>query len=278
MKKTLFALLLSLFAAPAFAQATYPTPAGSRVNGVVPLVCDASGINCAPASAANPDIVQGPAATDAPAAGNPVLIGCVYNATSPTVTAGDISSCQATQRGSIKVTLFDTGANSAGLQTWSADDVAAASIGLTASNLNYGFDGAAADRLRTVNGAATAGTGTQAVALAPSTAAGAALASVVSTTAESSRVFKSGAGNAYEWQVSTGIVAGYVLVFDATAAPADGVVTPIQCVAVAASSTVGSTMHTLPERFATGYTVVFSTTGCFTKTASATAFIRARVL
>lgn len=48
MKKILLALALALFALPAFAQATYPTVAGSRVNGVVALTCDANGANCAP--------------------------------------------------------------------------------------------------------------------------------------------------------------------------------------------------------------------------------------
>lgn len=48
---------------PAFAQATYPTPSGSRVNGVVPLACNSSGTNCAPvAGDANGQVVQ-PAAS-----------------------------------------------------------------------------------------------------------------------------------------------------------------------------------------------------------------------
>lgn len=46
-----FAVLAALalcVSAPAFAQATYPTPAGSRVQGVVPLTCDTTLANCAP--------------------------------------------------------------------------------------------------------------------------------------------------------------------------------------------------------------------------------------
>ena len=34
--------------APAFAQSAYPTPSGTRVQGVVPLACDTTGANCAP--------------------------------------------------------------------------------------------------------------------------------------------------------------------------------------------------------------------------------------
>lgn len=40
------AALALIASAPAFAQATYPTPSGSRVNGVVPLTCDSTGANC----------------------------------------------------------------------------------------------------------------------------------------------------------------------------------------------------------------------------------------
>jgi hypothetical protein len=58
MKKILLGLLLALFALPAFAQATYPTAAGSRVSGVVTLTCDANGANCAPGGDAAGIVVQ----------------------------------------------------------------------------------------------------------------------------------------------------------------------------------------------------------------------------
>lgn len=93
---------------------------------------------------------------------------------------------------------------------------------------------------------------------------------VVSSAAESNRVFKASAGNLYAYQVTTGAAAGYVMIFNATSAPADGAVTPVKCVVVAANSTVGVSINP-PEAFSTGITAVFSTTGCFTKTASATA-------
>lgn len=93
---------------------------------------------------------------------------------------------------------------------------------------------------------------------------------VPSTAAESSRVFKASAGNLYAYQVTTGAAAGYVMIFNATSAPADGAVTPVKCVAVPARATVGVS-NDPPEAFSTGITAVFSTTGCFTKTASATA-------
>lgn len=104
----------------------------------------------------------------------------------------------------------------------------------------------------------------------PSPAAITGLSPVVSGAAEGSKVFKASAGNLYAYQVTTGASAGYVMIFNATSAPADGAVTPTKCVAVAANSTVGVSMNP-PEAFSTGITAVFSTTGCFTKTVSATA-------
>ncbi len=107
-----------------------------------------------------------------------------------------------------------------------------------------------------------------AVTSAPSTTGG--ITPVVSTAAESSHVFKASAGNLYGYQVTAGAAAGYVMIFNATSAPVDGAVTPIKCVVVPANATVGVTADP-PEAFSTGITAVFSTTGCFTKTASATA-------
>lgn len=75
----------------------------------------------------------------------------------------------------------------------------------------------------------------------------------------------------YGFTVTSGASAGYVLVFDATSLPADGTVTPQNCIKVAATSTVSESFNP-PEQFATGIVVAFSTTGCFTKTASSTAF------
>lgn len=71
---------------------------------------------------------------------------------------------------------------------------------------------------------------------------------------------------------------GYVLVFDATSAPADGPVVPAGCwyvpppVSVGQSATLSMANTPLGVATVTGITVVFSTTGCFTKTGSA-AFI-----
>ena len=53
------AALALIASAPAFAQATYPTPSGSRVQGVVPLTCDTTLTNCTPvAGDANGTVTQ----------------------------------------------------------------------------------------------------------------------------------------------------------------------------------------------------------------------------
>jgi len=124
MKKILLALALALFALPAFAQATYPTVAGSRVNGVVPLICDANGANCAPASAT----VAEP-------------FGCVFNTTRPTATTGTTLPLQCTSRGGAFVTLTDTGNTAVGVASNGTDTVGTATVGLATQTLNYVFDG-----------------------------------------------------------------------------------------------------------------------------------------
>lgn len=75
--------------------------------------------------------------------------------------------------------------------------------------------------------------------------------------------------------VTSGASAGYVLVFDSTTVPADGAVTPARCVPLAANTGIELNWRASPIMFRNGMVVVFSTTGCFTKTASATAFIAA---
>jgi len=73
--------------------------------------------------------------------------------------------------------------------------------------------------------------------------------------------------------VTTGATAGYLMLFDAAAAPADGAVAPARCIPVAATTGVDMNFRAAPIWFRTGIVAVFSSTGCFTKTASATAFI-----
>jgi len=98
-----------------------------------------------------------------------------------------------------------------------------------------------------------------------------------STTAlAANQVIKAGPGGLWSFQVSAiGLVgaAWYVMIFDATAAPADGAVTPRKCYVVASGTPGLSINFDAPVVFGTGITISVSTTGCFTKTASTSAFI-----
>lgn len=116
------------------------------------------------------------------------------------------------------------------------------------------------------------------ISLAPTSAAASGIAPVVSSSAESSHVLKSSAGNLYGVYVTTGATPGYLLVFDATSAPSNGAVTPKQCIIAPANATTGLNYGLGPPAvFATGITAVFSTTGCFTLTLSATTFFNGAV-
>lgn len=106
----------------------------------------------------------------------------------------------------------------------------------------------------------------------PVTTAPAAVTSNQTNAAAGTLVVKASAGNLYGFEICTGAQAGYLMVFDATSAPADGTVTPRLVYAVAANTSFARQV-TYPFRCATGITLVFSSTGPFTKTASATAFL-----
>lgn len=102
---------------------------------------------------------------------------------------------------------------------------------------------------------------------------------VKSTAAESSHVLKSSAGILKSLSVTLGATSGWIMVFDAVSAPADGAVTPIWWCPVDSDGTKGfasfSFVHPLP--CATGITAVFSTSGPFAKAASSTASFSAIV-
>ena len=109
----------------------------------------------------------------------------------------------------------------------------------------------------------------------PTAAATNAIVPIASTALEGSHVFKVSAGNLYSYSVTTAGTAGYVLVFDSATVPADGAVTPKRCSPVAANTEFTRSPPLVPEGFASGISMAFSTTGCFSKTTSATAFFSA---
>lgn len=133
----------------------------------------------------------------------------------------------------------------------------------------------------TLNATPTIANGNGTVA-APSTEALAAIAHSTSVTAaESCRVLKNSPGNLYGLRVSIAATTGYVMLFDATSAPGDGAVTTlaIPAVRVVSDGTSGwyADDFSPPMRLGTGITVCFSSTGPFSKTASATAAISGQV-
>jgi hypothetical protein len=73
--------------------------------------------------------------------------------------------------------------------------------------------------------------------------------------------------------ITTGAVPGFLLILNATADPGNGAVLPTKCQVVAANTTTGFGADPDTEwDFPVGIVLVFSTTGCFTETQSATAY------
>lgn len=127
-----------------------------------------------------------------------------------------------------------------------------------------------------IGGAAVGTTSPLYTAPVPEDAAGVAITPSVTVAAASNLVAKASAGNLYSAYCQSG-TAGFCMVFNATSLPMDGAVTPLHCVPVAAGSFAAIDFGQLPERYSTGITIGYSTgANCFTLTASATAFIRAR--
>lgn len=106
----------------------------------------------------------------------------------------------------------------------------------------------------------------------PTDVAGAAALVKSTTVAASGLVVKAAPGNLYGYNAVAGASAGFLMMFDAIAVPADGTVTPARVIPLAANAGVDVTFDE-PIRFHVGIAFAFSTTGQFTKTASATAFM-----
>lgn len=225
--------------------------------------------------------VQGNSASAATDVGNPVKIGGLVSTVPPTsFTTGQRADWWMGAKGNGAVFLTDIGgANAAVVGTSATDAIAVSSSGgVYVRNLPTIFNGTTFDRLRSIQGVDGTGLGVDAVAVAPTSAATGAIAPTVSAAVTGSTIFKASAGNLYSVSVTAGASAGFLLVFNSTTVPADGAVTPQQCIPIAANAHVDydATYASIPERFTTGIVGVFSTTGCYTKTISATAFLRAQ--
>lgn len=103
----------------------------------------------------------------------------------------------------------------------------------------------------------------------PSGSSGGAIVPVSSASATNSLVIKASAGNLYGvYAVNTTATNGFLLVFNATSAPADGAVVPLACVSLAGNSTASIAYDgSAPARYGAGITAVLSSgANCFTKT------------
>lgn len=222
--------------------------------------------------------VSGDVASGDPDSGNPVKVGGVYNSTQPTFTTGDRGDLQLGSRGSLRVEIFSpSGANATAVL--SAADALANSIGLTTTTQNELYNGTTWDRQRSLGSGASLQTSTTGVPVAvsvPNNATQCGIVSTATSAAASAIVLKASAGNLFSINVNA-TAAGFIMVFDATAAPADGAVTPVYTFPVAANGGY-STDFEYPIRCNTGITLVYSSTGPFTKTASATAFMSGQFL
>lgn len=102
------------------------------------------------------------------------------------------------------------------------------------------------------------------------------IVSVQTSTASSSLVVKSSSGLLNGFSATAGGTSGYILIFDLASVPSNGTVTPRFCYALPANQTTGASWLTYPVNFNNGIVIEFSSTGCFTATSSATAFLSAQ--
>lgn len=200
-----------------------------------------------------------------------VAIACAFNTVPPTLTSTWFGLAQCDADGK----LITSGGGGGGAVTI-ADGADVAQGAVADAAATAGGTGTLSAKLRlattqldTINTTL----GTNGVLVKSSSAAAAATTAASSTAAANNLVLKASAGNLYDLTVTIGATSGYLMLFDATSLPSDGAVTPVHCYPVTSNGTNGgvSLSWPTPKRFATGITAGFSTTGCFTLTASATA-------
>lgn len=107
---------------------------------------------------------------------------------------------------------------------------------------------------------------------------GCGIAPIVSASAENAHVLKAASGFLYSvYATNLTATGGFLVVLNATTAPADGAIAPLECVPLPANGTAAINFNPGPPAFySTGITaVVTSAATCFTKTTGViTAFIR----
>lgn len=107
-----------------------------------------------------------------------------------------------------------------------------------------------------------------------------AITPTVTAAAASSLVLRNSSGKLYAvYATNLTATAGFLVVVNATSAPADGAITPLECAPLPANGNASIYLGDRPGAYNTGVTaVVTSAVTCFTKTTGViTAFIRGAV-
>ncbi len=190
-----------------------------------------------------------------------------YLATPTTLGEGQRTTGSVDASGALRVTSTGAGAAATTIQGAAADDAAVAGnpvlvAGKYESTLNTQENGDVSTLKTDANGRLLV------------TRTG--LTPVVTSVAASSKVLSAAACNLHGVNVTSGAVAGYALIYNLSAAPIDGTVTPVKTYALAANSSLEVGFDP-PLLMSTGAVVAFSSTGPFTQTLSATAFIGGEV-
>lgn len=218
--------------------------------------------------------VQGTSASGASDDGtNPVKAGGTFNTSGLSLTNGQRGNLQMTPDGSLRVAL-DTASVFQGLTfpNFASDALVTGTVSMATTALVNLYNGTNVERGRSIIGAAAAGTGTAAVAMAPSTSINASTTAGQCTAACAS-LLVSGAHNLYGAGFSS-TATGWLLLEDATSCAANGTITPLRAYAYpTAGVTTTISWGDIPRSVATGIALCFSTTGPYTATASTTAFI-----
>lgn len=219
--------------------------------------------------------VQGNVASGVADSGNPVKVGLKYNSSPPNLTDGWRSDLQGDSKGNLRITVMDAGGSSAAsVQNNLGDGMTNATNVLFTQARGALNNGTTWDKTLSIQGASVTGLGVQAVANTPTSQGAQAPLNAATTVAASNIVLKGSPGNLYSVNITAGASAGYIMAFNATSAPVDGTVTPLWVMPVAANAGLAFSWENFPLRCSTGITLVFSTTGPFSKTASATAFMQ----
>lgn len=217
----------------------------------------------------------------------PLVQGAVTTA-APTYTTGQTDPISLDTKGNIRTFAFaqtNAGTNTGPLNAdsnASGDTSPGTQSMQTVAAYNKIYNGATWSRSAQIGSQTSAGTGTTAVAIAPTSIAGAGITPIVSASAENNHVLKNSAGNLYSaYAANITATAGYLVILNSTTSPADGAITPLAVCNLPANGTCSINFNPGPAQvYSTGITaVVTSASTPFTKTTGTiTAFISGSVM